>query len=175
MVGWDFGIVHPKLKFLTNSNGQIKSFPNTIPLMNPKPPKYSSSTLENLVSKTKKGRKNFRKILSRCKDFITTKLINNWGKNSWWWVIKWKWTIFKIPNIDLFDVNEKDIIYRLINQKTVFNCKHQYLYPNGQDRPDWAMEDYGWACRNSRDENNKEDLRHAVFSCPTLVGKERWS
>ena len=54
---------HPKLKFLTKSilgsgeksNGQLKTFPNTIPLMNPKPPKYSSSTLENLVSKTKKA------------------------------------------------------------------------------------------------------------------------
>ena len=48
---------HPKLKFLTKSilgsgeksNGQLKTFPNTIPLMNPKPPKYLSSTLENLV------------------------------------------------------------------------------------------------------------------------------
>ena len=45
---------HLKLKFPTKSilesgttsNGQMKSFPNTIPLMNPKPPKYSSKTLE---------------------------------------------------------------------------------------------------------------------------------
>ena len=80
---------HPKLKFMTKSilgsgeksNGQLKTFPNTIPLMNPKPPKYSSSTLENLVNKTIKGSKNFRKILSRGKDFITKKLINNWKKN----------------------------------------------------------------------------------------------
>ena len=48
--------------------------------MNPKPPKYSSSTLETLVSKTKNGSQNFRKILSSCKDFITTKIINNWGE-----------------------------------------------------------------------------------------------
>ena len=79
--------------------------------------------------------------------------------------------IFKIPNMDLFDVNEKDTIYRLINQKTVFNCQHQHLFPNGQERPDWAIEDFCWACRNSKNENIKEDLRHAVFSCPTLEGK----
>ena len=81
---------HPKLNFLTKSilgsgeksNGQLKTFPNTTPLMNPKPPKYSSSTLENLVNKTIKGSKNFRKILSRGKDFITKKLINNWKKKK---------------------------------------------------------------------------------------------
>ena len=80
---------HPKLKFLTKSilgsgeksNGQLKIYQNTTPLMNPKPPKYSSSTLETLLSKTIKGIKNFRTILSRCNDFITKKLINNWKTN----------------------------------------------------------------------------------------------
>ena len=79
--------------------------------------------------------------------------------------------IFKIPNMDLFDVNEKDTIYRLITRKTVFNCQHQHLFPNGQERPDWAKEDLCWACRSSKNENIKEDLRHAVFSCPALEGK----
>ena len=41
----------------------------------------------------------------------------------------------------------------------------------GQERPDWAKEDFRWACRSSKNENIKEDLRHAVFSCPALEGK----
>ena len=32
-------------------------------------------------------------------------------------------------------------------------------------------QDYCWACRTSRNEHNKEDLKHAFFSCPTLAGK----
>ena len=75
--------------------------------MNLKLPEYSSSTLENLISKTEKGSINFRTVLSRCKDFITKKVINNWKKKT----------------LD-----------------------------------DWAIEDFCWACTNSKKENIKEDL-----------------
>ena len=83
-------------------------------------------------------------ILSRCTDFITTKLINNWREKKLddeTLTENELRNIFKIPKIDLFDVNEKDIINRLINRETIFNCQHHHLYPNGQDRPEWAKED----------------------------------
>ena len=81
--------------------------------------------------------------------------------------------IFKIQNMDLFDVKEKDTIYRLITRKTVFKGQHQHLFPNGQERPDRAKEDFCWACRSSKNKNIKEDLRHAVLSCPAQEGKRK--
>ena len=46
-------------------------FPNSIPLLNPKPPKYSSSQTNAMFHKIKKGSSIYRRILARDLDFIT--------------------------------------------------------------------------------------------------------
>jgi hypothetical protein len=48
-------------------------FPDTIPLLNPKPPKFPSSQTYALFHKIKKGSNAYRKVLDRNIDFITPK------------------------------------------------------------------------------------------------------
>jgi hypothetical protein len=48
-------------------------FSDTIPLLNPKPPKFSSSQTHALFHKIKKGSSPYRKVLDRNIDFITPK------------------------------------------------------------------------------------------------------
>ena len=46
------------LGYGTHYDGIKRNFGDTAPLMNPKPPKYSSSNITNLMEKTKKGSRN---------------------------------------------------------------------------------------------------------------------
>jgi hypothetical protein len=57
-------------------------FPNFISLLNPKPPKYSSSQTNAKFHKTKKGSSINRKILDRDLDFITASRQKSWRKTT---------------------------------------------------------------------------------------------
>ena len=59
----------------THHDGIIRPYGNTAPLLHEKPPKYSSSNIENLIRKIKKGSKKFRGILTRNQDFVTKEMI----------------------------------------------------------------------------------------------------
>ena len=57
-----------------------RTFGDTVPLMNPKPPKNSSCNITNLMEKIKKGSKNYRKSFEKDQDFIDNASLKRWQK-----------------------------------------------------------------------------------------------
>jgi hypothetical protein len=156
------------LGFGTHYDGIKKIFPNTIPCLDTRPPKYSSSNVENMMSKIKKGSKSYRKILTRQQDFITAARLNSW-----------KTTLeddeldtetlrkcFKLVHSKDFTSDQKDTMIGVLTRKTLFNNQHKYLYPAGIERPTWAEEDFCWDCKMETGEETDENLLHALWSCP---------
>jgi hypothetical protein len=72
------------LKYVINTRNIIDNmnviFADTIPLLNPKSPKFSSSQTHTLFHKIKKGSSPYRKVLGRNIDFLTTTRLVAWRK-----------------------------------------------------------------------------------------------
>jgi hypothetical protein len=152
----------------THYDGVKKIFPNTVPVLDARPPKYSSSNIENLMSKIKRGSKNFRKVLTRHQDFITTARLNSWKTTLDNDELD-KETLrkcFKLIHNKDFTSDQKDTMISVLTRKRLFNNQHKYLYPAGMVRPAWAEEDFCWDCRMETGEENEENLLHALWSCP---------
>ena len=70
------------MKFVTGMSERCEgvklSFPMTIPALDPKPLKYSSSSLRTFTSKIKRGSQKFRALLTREDDFIDDARLQSW-------------------------------------------------------------------------------------------------
>ena len=97
-------------------------FPNSIPLLNPKPPKYSSRQTHALFPKTKKGSSIYRKILDRDLEFKTTRL-KSWRKTTGDTTVEMKTVrnTFKSINSKDIPASDHDALVRLYLRKTTFN------------------------------------------------------
>ena len=70
------------MKFIVGMREKMEgteiTFPMTIPVTTPNPPKYSSSTMTTLTNKIAKGSQKFRLILTRESDFLTAAKVESW-------------------------------------------------------------------------------------------------
>ena len=61
-------------------DGRKVTFQNSVPLKNPKPPKYSHSDTFSLFMNSRSGSKPFRRILDKEIDFVDKQRVNSWKK-----------------------------------------------------------------------------------------------
>ena len=146
-------------------------FPDTIPLLNPKPPKFSSSQTYALFHKIKKGSNAYRKVLDRDIDFINYKRLKAWrnatGDNN---VNEDSLrNTFKLANEHDIPAGDHDALVRILTRKTTMNCQNHKVYPIQAERPEWAHNLNCWACKTKLGIFNIETLRHALQSCPCLT------
>ena len=112
-------------------------FPNSIPLLNPKPPKYSSSQTNALFHKTKKGSSMYRKILDRDLDFITASRLKSWRKTTGDPTLELETIRNTFKSIKYSDIpaTDHDALVRFYLRKTTFNCENHKVYSNQATRP----------------------------------------
>ena len=162
------------LKFVTNPRETFENtkviFPNTLPLLNPKPPKYSSSQTNSFFHKIKKGSSPYRKILDRGISFINSARISAWKKATGLAEVS-KETLektFKLINHADFPAADNDALVRLYTRKTTFNHQNHKTYPVQTERPEWAHRLNCWACETKLGQFHLETIDHATQSCPCL-------
>ena len=145
-------------------------FPDTIPLLNPKPPKFSSSQTHALFHKIKKGSSPYRKVLDRNIDFLTTTRLVAWrkatGDNTV--IIETMRNTFKLTNQNYILASDHDALVRFLTRKTTMNYQNHKIYPIQADRPEWAHRLNCWSCETKLGIFNIETLDHAVQNCPCL-------
>ena len=136
--------------------------------MNPKPEKDSSRNITNLMEKTKKGSKKFRKPLEKDQDFLDISSLKRWQKtlNDEHVDQDTIRNCFKLYHWKEFSAKERDTILKLMTRKTLFNNQHRRVFQNTV-RPDWAKEDFCWECKENTGENIEEDFLHAIWTCQT--------
>jgi hypothetical protein len=123
-------------------------FPNSIPLLNPKPPKYSSSQTNAKFHKIKKGSSIYRRILYRDLDLITSTRQKSWRKTTRDHTVEME-TIrntFKSINYSDIPASDHDALVRFYLRKTTFNWQNHKIYPNQATRPEWAHRLNCWSC-----------------------------
>ena len=121
----------------THHDGVKRPFGNIAPLMNPRQPKYTSSNINNLMEKIKKGTPKFRKTLEKEQDFINNASMNKWKKtlqdeNLDQESIR---NCFKMTHWKEFTAKERDSLLKLLTRKTLFNNQHRRVFQNST-RPD---------------------------------------
>ena len=134
--------------------------------MNPKPPKYSSSNITNLMEKIKKGSRSFRKVIEKDQDFLDLASMKRWKKTLKDDDLDQE-TIrncFKLFHWREFSAKERDTILKLLTRKTLFNNQHRRVFCNTV-RPDWAKDDFCWECKENTGEDVEEDFLHSLWTC----------
>jgi hypothetical protein len=115
-------------------------FLDTIPLLNPKPPKFSSSQTHALFHKIKKGSSPYRKVLDRNIDFITPKRLAAWRKVTGDNTVSEEALRknFKLTNQNDIPAGDHDALVRFLTRKTTMNCQNHNVFPIQAERPEWA-------------------------------------
>ena len=139
------------LKFVIKNTekheNKLVQYPNSVPLNNPKPPKFSHSNTLSLYTNSKSGSKPYRRILDRKINFVDNRRVNAWRK------------ALNSPDIDeamvkntfkgINDLNitaeHHDTLVRFFTRKTTFNYQNHKMYPNQANRPEWAHRLGCWA------------------------------
>ena len=97
----------------------------TIPALDPKPVKYSSSSLRTFTGKIKKGSQKFRALLTRDDDFIGDAKVEAW-KATLQIEHNTKAQVrnaFKLTSWKHFDAELRDKLLRLLTMKTTAMIK----------------------------------------------------
>ena len=112
------------------------SFPMTNPALDPKPLKYSSSSLRTFTGKIKRGSQKFRALLTRDDDFIDDARVQSQRATLHSEHIS-KTQVrngFKLTSWKHFDAEIRDKILRLLTKKTIFNAQIERAYPGQKPR-----------------------------------------
>ena len=123
------------MKFVTGMQERYEgvplSFPMTIPALDTKPLKYSSSSLRTFTGKIKKGSQKFRAILTRNADFIDETKLDAWKATLHSELITKAQlrNAFKLTCWKHYDAELKDKLLRLLTKKTIFNAQVERAYP----------------------------------------------
>ena len=113
------------------------SFPMTIPALDTKPLKYSSSSLRTFTGKIIRGSQKFRAILTRKDDFIDDASVQSW-RNTLQSEHITKLQVrnaFKLTSWKHFDAEIRDKILRFLTKKTIFNAQIERAYILKQGHP----------------------------------------
>ena len=158
------------IKNTASHDGVKVTFPNSVPLLNPRPPKHSSSNTLELYKRTKKGSKAYRRILDRDINFITNTRVNSWKKTlNWQGVTKDLLNkTFKGINHPDLTAGDNDALVRFFTKKTSFNYQNHKSHPDQATRPEWAHRLGCWACETQLQIFNLETPEHALVTCPLI-------
>ena len=157
------------MKFVTGMQERCEgvplSFPMTIPALDSKPLKYSSSSLRTFTGKIKKGSQKFRAVLTRHADFIDEPKLDAWKATlqSEHITRTQLRNAFKLTTWKHYDAELKDKLLRLLTKKTTFNSQVERAYP-GQ-KPHWYTDPYCHTCKTEKNVNIRETFYHAVAEC----------
>ena len=99
-------------------------FPNSIPLLNPKPPNQSTNAL---FQKIKKGSSMYRKILDRDLHFMTASSLKSCRKTTGANTVEMDTLRNTLKSINYSDIpaTDHDALVRLFLRKTTFNNQNQ--------------------------------------------------
>ena len=114
------------------------TFPMTIPALDPKPLKYSSSSLRTFTGKIKKGSQKFHALLTREDDFLdetmesyTPQLAHHQTTSE---------ECIQAHQLETPGCREKGQNPKFLTKKNIFNTQIERAYPD--QKPDWYTDPY---------------------------------
>ena len=111
-------------------------FPASIPLLNPTQPRHTFPCVKTQFKAIKRGSRVFRKTLTKQEDFLTDARVERWREKVRDQTLTKEdiKKIFQLTNSNLLHAPQKDVLLRVLTNKTLFNNQIPNAFPT---LPDW--------------------------------------